>query len=105
MLDLDIDPKLAWALRHREHFPVDVNRAPRHLLLRIPGLGARTVDRLIEARRMTAVRLSDLSKLTNTARKAMPFIQTADYQPGGLLDTANLRARFAPPPEQLRLAL
>ncbi|MEM7728667.1 MAG: putative DNA modification/repair radical SAM protein [Pseudomonadota bacterium] len=105
MLDLDIDPKLAWALRHRETFPVDVNRAPRHLLLRIPGLGAKTVDRLIEARRMTAVRLSDLAKLTNTARKAMPFIQTADYQPGRLLDTADLRARFAPPPEQLALAL
>ncbi|MGB6231717.1 MAG: putative DNA modification/repair radical SAM protein [Litorimonas sp.] len=105
MLDLDIDPKLAWALRHRESFPVDVNRAPRHLLLRIPGLGAKTVDRLIEARRMTAVRLSDLAKLTNTVKKAMPFIQTADYQPGGLLDTANLRARFAPPPEQLMLAL
>ncbi len=105
MLDLDIDPKLAWALRHRESFPVDLNRAPRHLLLRIPGLGAKTVDRLIEARRMTALRLSDLAKLTNTARKAMPFIQTADYQPGGLLDTANLRARFAPPPEQLALAL
>ncbi len=105
MLDLDIDPKLAWALRHRERFPVDLNRAPRHLLLRIPGLGAKTVDRLIEARRMTALRLADLAKLTNTARKAMPFIQTADYQPGGLLDTQNLRARFAPPPEQLALAL
>lgn len=105
MLDLDIDPKLAWALRHREHFPVDINRAPRHLLLRIPGLGAKTVDRLIKTRRMTAVRLSDLTKLTNTVKKAMPFIQTADYQPGGLLDTANLRARFAPPPEQLALAI
>lgn len=105
MLDLDIDPKLAWALRHRENFPVDINRAPRHLLLRVPGLGAKTVDRLIAARRMTAVRLSDLTKLTNTVKKAMPFIQTADYQPGGLLDTQNLRARFAPPPEQLALAL
>lgn len=105
MLDLEIDPKLAWALRHRERFPVDVNRAPRHVLLRIPGLGAKTVDRLIEARRMTAVRLADLTKLTNTVKKAMPFIQTADYQPGGLLDTQDLRARFAPPPEQLALAV
>ncbi|GLQ21150.1 putative DNA modification/repair radical SAM protein [Algimonas porphyrae] len=105
MLDLDIDPKLAWALRHRSQFPIDVNRAPRHLLLRIPGLGAKTVDRLIEARRMTSIRLADLIKLTKTAKKAMPFIQTADYQPGGLLDTDNLRARFAPPPEQLALAV
>lgn len=105
MLDLDIDPKLAWALRHRETFPVDINRAPRHLMLRIPGLGAMTVDRVITARRMTAIRLADLTKLTNTVKKAMPFIQTADYQPGGLLDTENLRARFAPPPEQFALAL
>lgn len=105
MLDLDIDPKLSWALAHRETFPVDLNRAPRHLLLRVPGLGAKTVDRLIAARRMTSIRLSDLTKLTKTVKKAMPFIQTADYQPGGLLDTQNLRARFAPPPEQFALAL
>jgi putative DNA modification/repair radical SAM protein len=105
MLDLDIDPKLAWALRHRETFPIDVNRAPRHLLLRIPGLGATSVNRLIEARRLTRISLSDLTKLTPSLKKAMPFIQTADYQPGGLLDQADLRARFAPPPEQLSLAL
>jgi putative DNA modification/repair radical SAM protein len=105
MLDLDIDPKLSWALAHRETFPIDLNRAPRHLLLRVPGLGAKTVDRLIAARRMTSIRLSDLTKLTKTAKKAMPFIQTSDYQPGGLLDTQNLRARFAPPPEQFALAL
>jgi putative DNA modification/repair radical SAM protein len=105
MLDLDIDPKLAWALRHRERFPIDINRAPRELLLRIPGLGAKTVDRLIAARRMTAVRLGDLAKLTKTVKKAMPFIQAADYQPGNLTDTENLRARFAPPPEQLAFAI
>jgi len=105
MLDLDIDPKLSWALAHRESFPIDLNRAPRRMLLRVPGLGAKTVDRLIAARRMTSIRLSDLTKLTKTAKKAMPFIQTSDYQPGGLLDTQNLRARFAPPPEQFALAL
>ena len=51
MLDLDIDPKLAWALRHRGRFPIDVNKASRDELLRIPGLGAKTVDRLVLARR------------------------------------------------------
>ncbi len=45
MLDLAIDPKLAWALQRRESFPVDINRAPRELLLRVPGLGTRAVDR------------------------------------------------------------
>jgi putative DNA modification/repair radical SAM protein len=50
MLPLDIDPKLAWALKFREHFPVDVNRAPRERLLRVPGLGTKAVDRLIASR-------------------------------------------------------
>jgi putative DNA modification/repair radical SAM protein len=51
MLDLALDPKLAWALRHRAQFPVDINRAERELLLRVPGLGKRGVDRLLAARR------------------------------------------------------
>ena len=46
MLDLAIDPKLAWAIKNRGLFPVDVNTAPRELLLRVPGLGARTVENL-----------------------------------------------------------
>ena len=47
MLPLDIDPKLAWALKFRESFPVDVNRAPREMLLRVPGLGAKAVGRIL----------------------------------------------------------
>ena len=50
-LSLDVDPKEAWALRHPERFPVDVNRAPREELLRVPGLGPTTVGRVLEARR------------------------------------------------------
>jgi len=49
MLDLEVDPKLAWALKNRERFPVDVNVAPRELLLRVPGLGKRAVDKLVAA--------------------------------------------------------
>ena len=64
MLDLEADPKLAWALKHREAFPVDVNAAPRELLLRVPGLGAKAVDRLIRARRHARLRLADLARLT-----------------------------------------
>ncbi|HMO27509.1 MAG TPA: putative DNA modification/repair radical SAM protein, partial [Tepidisphaeraceae bacterium] len=62
-LDLKIDPKLAWALRHRAFFPVDLNRAARERLLRVPGLGARTVARLIAMRRWHPVRLHDLATL------------------------------------------
>ena len=60
MLDLDIDPKLAWALRHRECFPVDINRAPREILLRVPGLGSKAVARILGARRVRAIHADDL---------------------------------------------
>ncbi|MEO7414795.1 MAG: putative DNA modification/repair radical SAM protein [Opitutaceae bacterium] len=101
-LDLGIDPKLCWALRHREYFPVDINRAPRHLLLRVPGFGVKTIDRLIQARRWHKVRLHDLTRLKVSLKKVMPFIETLDHTPSGHgLDDENLRARFALPAEQL----
>jgi putative DNA modification/repair radical SAM protein len=103
MLDLAVDPKLAWALRHRDRFPVDVNRAERGLLLRVPGLGARTVDRIVEARRIHTLRLADLARLTGGLKRALPFIVTADHRPTRLLDRADLRARLTPPPTQLSL--
>ncbi|MGF6228061.1 putative DNA modification/repair radical SAM protein [Inquilinus ginsengisoli] len=103
MLDLAVDPKLAWALRHRDRFPLDVNRAERGLLLRVPGLGARTVDRIIEARRIHTLRLADLAPLTGGLKRALPFIVTADHRPTRLLDRADLRERLAPPPTQLSL--
>lgn len=105
MLDLAIDPKLAWALQRRDIFPVDINRAPRELLLRVPGLGTRAVERIIGARGLGAIRLGDLAKLTVSVKKLLPFIVTPDWRPGRLTDAANLRARFAPPPEQLAFAL
>ena len=56
LLSLEVDPKLAWALAHRERFPVDLNRAPRELMLRVPGLGVKTVDRLLAGRRWRRLR-------------------------------------------------
>lgn len=105
MLDLAIDPKLAWALQRRDLFPVDVNRAPKELLLRVPGLGTRAVDRILAARRGTRLRLADLARVTTSVKKLLPFIVAGDWRPGGLTDSEHLRARFAPPPEQLSLAL
>ncbi len=102
-LDLGIDPKLAWALRHRARFPLDVNRSPRALLLRVPGFGVRAVDRIIEARRHAPLRYGDLVRIGASIKKARPFIVLPDWSPGRLIDTAGLEARFAPPPEQLRL--
>jgi predicted DNA-binding helix-hairpin-helix protein len=74
MLDLDVDPKLAWALRNRDRFPVDVNSAERELLLRIPGLGAKAVDKIIAARDHARLGLADVARLTSSLKRALPFM-------------------------------
>ena len=61
-LDLEIDPKLAWALRHPEKFPVDINRADYELLLRIPGLGVKSAKMIIVSRRYGKINGSQLKK-------------------------------------------
>lgn len=102
-LDLEIDPKLSWALRHRERFPVDLDRASKEEILRVPGLGVRTVQRILGLRRRGAVRLSDLQKLRVSLKKCLPFIETVDHNPARLgLDSDRLRERFFPPARQLQ---
>ena len=100
-LDLDLDPKLSWALRSRDIFPVDVNQAPRELLLRIPGIGVRSVNRILQIRRWSSLRLEDLQKLGISLKKCLPFVITIDHHPARLgLDNEGLRSRFLPGPQQ-----
>jgi putative DNA modification/repair radical SAM protein len=96
-LDLEMDPKLAWALRHRERFPVDVNGADREMLLRVPGLGVRSVERLIEARRQKRLRLEDVRRVARSVKKLKPFIVAEDWRPVALADRADLRESLAVP--------
>lgn len=104
-LDLALDPKLAWALRNRASFPMDINRAPREMLLRVPGMGVRSVDRILSARRYTRLRLADLVRLRLAMKKLMPFIIAADHTPMRLgLDSEDLRSRFLPPPKQMEFS-
>ena len=103
MLPLDIDPKLAWALKFRESFPVDVNRAPRELLLRVPGLGIKAVDRILASRRWRKLRLDDVARLTLSIAKVRPFIAAIDWRPTLLTDRADLRTLIAPKQQQLEL--
>ncbi|MCM8738768.1 putative DNA modification/repair radical SAM protein [Azospirillum sp. A1-3] len=103
MLDLGVDPKLAWALKNRERFPVDVNSADREMLLRVPGLGARAVDKIVEARRHTTLRLEDVARLSSGLKRARAFLIAADHHPSGLTDRADLRQRLVAPPKQLSL--
>jgi putative DNA modification/repair radical SAM protein len=97
MLDLDLDPKLAWALANRAQFPVDVNRAGREMLLRVPGLGVRTVDAILAARRHRRLRLDDLARLRVPLRKARPYILAEGWTPLRLIDRSDLAALVAPP--------
>ncbi|MDN3919918.1 putative DNA modification/repair radical SAM protein [Roseateles violae] len=82
LLRLDVDPKEAWALAHPEHFPVDLNAAPRELLLRVPGLGVASVDRLLLARRLRRLRAEDLTALRVSPAKVLRYVCADGHKPG-----------------------
>ncbi|NND92137.1 MAG: putative DNA modification/repair radical SAM protein [Granulosicoccus sp.] len=103
MLDTLLDPKLAWALKHREQFPVDINRAERSALLRIPGLGTRGVDRILSCRAGGFLRLADLKKISRSVKRMLPFIVARDWSPARVLDTHSLRDQFVQKHAQLDL--
>jgi putative DNA modification/repair radical SAM protein len=103
MLPLDIDPKLAWALKYRAHFPVDVNRAPREALLRVPGLGVKAVDKLLASRRWRRLRLDDVARLTASIANVRPFIEAEGWRPTLLTERGDLGALLKPKREQLEL--
>ncbi len=103
MLPLDIDPKLAWALKFRGSFPVDVNRAPREMLLRVPGLGVKAVNGILTSRRWRRLHLADIARLTVSVAKLRPFIIAEDWRPVALADKAELRPIVAPKPRQMEM--
>lgn len=95
MLDLDVDPKLAWALNHRDIFPININLAPKELLLRIPGVGTIGAGRIIQSRRFKQLRYRDLSKCGISIKKVAPFVETIDHSPQAqLLEGENLKGYF-----------
>ena len=103
MMPLDIDPKLAWALKFRERFPVDVNRAAREDLLRVPGLGVKAVNSILKARKWRRLSLDDVARLTVSVAKVRPFIVAEGWRPVLLTDRADLKPLVAPKREQLEL--
>jgi predicted DNA-binding helix-hairpin-helix protein len=103
MFDPTLDPKTTWALANRAMFPVDVNKAAKELLLRVPGLGVKAVERLLQTRRHKLLRLDDISRLTVSVKKLLPWITALDWTPGRMLDDANLKTSLAPPARQLDL--
>ncbi|MBB4141705.1 putative DNA modification/repair radical SAM protein [Rhizobium rhizoryzae] len=102
-LDLELDPKLAWALAHRDRFPVDVNKAAKEMLLRVPGFGTKTVRSILSSRRFRRLRIEDLGRLGVSLRKVQPFIVADGWTPHRMIDRSDLRQMFSPQPEQLTL--
>ena len=91
-LDLEIDPKLAWALRNSHLFPIDINQAPREMLLRIPGVGVRSVQKILMARKFQTLSYYDLKKIGVTLSRAKYFITCSGATPlAGTIDPLRLR--------------
>ncbi|OYX01756.1 MAG: putative DNA modification/repair radical SAM protein [Caulobacter vibrioides] len=96
-LDLSVDPKTGWALRHRDRFPIDVQTADKETLLRVPGLGAKAVARVLAARRISRLTLDDLKRVGAVLKRAKPFVVTADWRPGALTDQEDLKVVLTAP--------
>ncbi|WP_291352183.1 MULTISPECIES: putative DNA modification/repair radical SAM protein [unclassified Acinetobacter] len=77
-LDLEVDPKLAWALRHPEQFPVDLNRADYRMILRVPGIGVRSAKKIVQARRFGNIHIDQLKRIGVAYNRAQHFIRCAD---------------------------
>ncbi|MBN1840028.1 MAG: putative DNA modification/repair radical SAM protein [Campylobacterales bacterium] len=79
-LDMQFDPKTFWALRHLDFFPIDINTAPKEVMIRIPGLGIRSILKILQARRFKTLSFEDLTQLKISLKKARYFIVAgSDY--------------------------
>ncbi|MES2527879.1 MAG: putative DNA modification/repair radical SAM protein [Bdellovibrionota bacterium] len=104
-LDLDKDPKLSWALRNRHLFPVDVNTGTKEMLLRVPGLGVRNVERIIQGRRTRKIRYADLVSMHVQLSKAKFFLITADDSSGTRLLESPFLSSLLSDKEEVQLDL
>lgn len=91
-LDLEIDPKLAWALRNRELFPININTASKEMLLRVPGIGTTSVMKILSARRFQKLNLDHLKRMGVATNRAKFFIEFNSQNPFNLfIDEKNFR--------------
>ena len=77
-LDTEIDPKLSWALRHPQEFPVDINTAEYRVILRVPGIGVASAQKIVQARKFGRLRFDQLRKIGVALNRARHFIRCAD---------------------------
>jgi len=101
--DLQLDPKACWALRHREIFPVEVNRADYETLLRVPGLGVRSAQRIVKARRVGSLGFDELKRLGVVLKRARYFITArGKYLGEADVQASDLKQRLLAPPKPVR---
>ena len=97
-LDSELDPKTAWALRNRNLFPVNINQVNQRTLLRVPGLGIRSCQRILKARRYRRLRIDDLAKLGVVMKRAQYFITDGFTGPQADDTSEQLRNKLIKPP-------
>ena len=91
-LDLEVDPKLAWALRNRESFPVNINTAPKEMILRVPGIGTKSTGKILMARKFQKLTLEHLQKMGVAVNRAKYFVEfESENIFNRLIDEQNLR--------------
>jgi putative DNA modification/repair radical SAM protein len=89
-LDIDVDPKTSWALRNPAYFPIDINKASKQQLLRVPGIGVQSVQKILRIRRYHKIGFQDLLKLNVVIRRAKAFVITKDYKPSSILNQSDV---------------
>ena len=101
-LDLEIDPKLAWALRHPEQFPVDINKADYEMILRVPGIGVKSATLIVNSRRFGRVTSFHLKKMGVVMKKAKYFITCGELLSPSVneLHPENVRRLLVPKPKR-----
>lgn len=93
-LPLEYDPKCAWAMRNMQLFPVEVNTCPTEMLLRVPGIGAKSAKKIVSARRYTKLRYEDLAKMRVVLKRAKHFI-TCDGKFSGSENFSTVKNQLA----------
>lgn len=105
-LDMDFDPKIAWALRNLHFFPKEVNKASYEELLRIPGIGVTSALRILRQRKLAPVSFDHLGKMGVVVKRAKYFLTCQGRYYGGIpIEASSIRHILAPPPQTTQLTL
>ncbi len=104
--DLEFDPKMNWALRNLDRFPIEINQADYALLLRIPGIGVQSARRIVHQRRMVPIKYEDLNKLGVVVKRARFFLQcNGKYYGEKSMESSTIKQLLNPKPDFEQMSL